>query len=89
MLKSIFDGSTKRKEIPKKKVRGNNFLWTCSNVVSTRVWVGVQMETMSTHDPLQKQMAKEKKQEKIHDAEAHKQEARQHNAAAKQNEHSD
>lgn len=47
------------------------------------------METVSTHDPLQKQMAKEKKQEKIHDAEAHKQEARQHNAAAKQNVHSD
>ncbi|KAJ8643722.1 hypothetical protein MRB53_005470 [Persea americana] len=55
----------------------------------TKATAREKMETMSTHDPLQKQMAKEKKQEKIHDAEAHKQEARQHNAAAKQNEHSD
>lgn len=42
------------------------------------------METMSAHDPVQKQMAKERKEERILNAEAHKQEALEHNAAARE-----
>lgn len=39
---------------------------------------------MSAHDPMQKDMATEKKVDRINHAEMEKQEAREHNAAAKQ-----
>lgn len=39
---------------------------------------------MSAHDPMQKDMATEKKVDRINQAEMEKQEAREHNAAAKQ-----
>jgi len=38
---------------------------------------------MSAHDPVQKEMAREKKQERMTQAELNKQEAKQHNAASK------
>ena len=39
---------------------------------------------MTARDPLQKEMATEKKEERINEAELNKREAREHNAAAKQ-----
>lgn len=39
---------------------------------------------MTAHDPMQKETATERKQEKINEAEMRKQETREHNAAAKQ-----
>lgn len=39
---------------------------------------------MTTRDPLQKEMATEKKDERKYEAEREKQDARQHNAAARQ-----
>lgn len=42
------------------------------------------MEKVTAHDPLAKEIAEEKKQAKIHEAELQKQEARQHNAAVRQ-----
>ena len=44
----------------------------------------VQVEKAKAHDPMQKEMATQKKEERIRQAELEKQEARQHNAAAKQ-----
>lgn len=40
-----------------------------------------QGERMTAHDPLQKEMATEKKEAKIHEAERRKHEERRHNAA--------
>lgn len=39
---------------------------------------------MTAHDPMQKEMATEKKEERIREAELEKREAREHNAASKQ-----
>lgn len=38
---------------------------------------------MTAHDPMQKEMAREKKEERKHEAEYDKQAAREHNAAQK------
>lgn len=43
-----------------------------------------QGEKMTSHDPVQKQMATEKKEHRINQAELNKQEARELNAATKQ-----
>ena len=44
------------------------------------IWLE-QGERMTAHDPLQKEMATEKKEAKIHEAERRKHEERRHNAA--------
>lgn len=45
---------------------------------------GWQVERVTAHDPMQKEMATQKKEERIRQAELEKQEARQNNAVAKQ-----
>lgn len=45
--------------------------------------LNVQTERMTAHDPMQKEMATEKKEERIRQAELEKREARDHNAASK------
>ncbi|XVE61253.1 hypothetical protein DITRI_Ditri06bG0024800 [Diplodiscus trichospermus] len=50
----------------------------------TKAAVEEKVEKATAHDPIQKGMATEKKEERIRQAELDKQEARQHNAAAKQ-----
>ncbi|XP_050226906.1 11 kDa late embryogenesis abundant protein-like [Mercurialis annua] len=52
----------------------------------TKATVQEKVDKMSAHDPVQKQMATEKKEHKKAEAELNKQEAREHNAAAKQSE---
>ncbi|XP_050226907.1 11 kDa late embryogenesis abundant protein-like [Mercurialis annua] len=49
----------------------------------TKASVQEKVDKMSTSDPVQKQMATEKKQHKKAEAELNKQEAREHNAAAR------
>lgn len=49
----------------------------------TKATVQEKVEKMSAHDPVQKEMAREKKQERMTQAELNKQEAKQHNAASK------
>lgn len=43
-----------------------------------------QGEKMTAHDPMQKEMAREKKEERKHDAEYEKHATKEHNAAQKQ-----
>ncbi|GAV63953.1 LEA_1 domain-containing protein [Cephalotus follicularis] len=50
----------------------------------TKATVQEKVEKMTAHDPVQKEMATEKKEERINQAELNKREAREHNAAAKQ-----
>ncbi|KAA8518263.1 hypothetical protein F0562_015854 [Nyssa sinensis] len=50
----------------------------------TKATMQEKAEKMSTRDPLQKEMATQKKEEKIDQAELNKQEARAHNAASRQ-----
>ncbi|KAK6124624.1 hypothetical protein DH2020_041638 [Rehmannia glutinosa] len=50
----------------------------------TKATMQEKAEKMTTRDPLQKEMATEKKEERIHGAERQKQEARAHNVATKQ-----
>ncbi|XP_021282916.1 18 kDa seed maturation protein [Herrania umbratica] len=50
----------------------------------TKATVEEKVEKLTAHDPVQKEMATQKKEERIHQAELDKQEARMHNAAAKQ-----
>lgn len=44
----------------------------------------VQVERMTAHDPVEKEMATQKKEERKAEAELNKQEVREHNAAARQ-----
>ncbi|KAJ7976009.1 18 kDa seed maturation protein, partial [Quillaja saponaria] len=55
-----------------------------SGMDKTKATVQEKMERVTAHDPLQKEMATQKKEHKINQAELNKQDARQHNAAAKQ-----
>ncbi|EYU39929.1 hypothetical protein ABFS82_10G171100 [Erythranthe guttata] len=65
---------------------------TASNVAAsakagmekTKATMQEKGERMTTRDPLQKELATEKKDERKYGAELEKQEAREHNAAAKQ-----
>ncbi|KAK4432174.1 Late embryogenesis abundant protein 46 [Sesamum alatum] len=65
---------------------------TASNVAAsakagmekTKATVQEKAEKMTTRDPIQKDMATQKKEERIQEAERQKQETRMHNAAAKQ-----
>ncbi|WRX25401.1 Late embryogenesis abundant protein [Theobroma cacao] len=50
----------------------------------TKATVEEKVEKLTAHDPVQKEMATQKKEERIHQAELDKQEARLHNAVAKQ-----
>ncbi|XP_048226035.1 11 kDa late embryogenesis abundant protein [Ricinus communis] len=50
----------------------------------TKATVQEKVDKMSAHDPAQKQMATERKEQRKAEAEWNKQEAREHNAAAKQ-----
>ena len=50
----------------------------------TKATVQEKTERMTTHDPVQKDMATQKKEERMNQAEINKQEAREQNAAAKQ-----
>ncbi|KGN54793.1 hypothetical protein Csa_011934 [Cucumis sativus] len=50
----------------------------------TKATVQEKMEKVTARDPLAKEIAEEKKEAKIHEAELNKQEARQHNAAVRQ-----
>ncbi|WJX17701.1 hypothetical protein P8452_07585 [Trifolium repens] len=54
-----------------------------SGMEKTKATVQEKTEKMRASDPIQKEMATEKKEERIHQAETEKQEAREHNAAAK------
>ncbi|GFP91083.1 18 kDa seed maturation protein [Phtheirospermum japonicum] len=54
-----------------------------SGMEKTKATVQEKMERMTAHDPTEKQMATERKEERIHHAELNKQEAREQNAAAK------
>ncbi|KAH6819424.1 Late Embryogenesis Abundant 4-5 [Perilla frutescens var. frutescens] len=49
----------------------------------TKATIQEKGERMTSHDPLQKEMATEKKEMRINEAERQKQQAREHNAAAK------
>ncbi|XP_051138735.1 late embryogenesis abundant protein 46-like [Andrographis paniculata] len=55
-----------------------------SGMEKTKATIQEKMERMAAHNPTEKEMATEKKQDRIQQAEQHKQEAREHNAAAKQ-----
>ncbi|KAJ1409877.1 Late embryogenesis abundant protein [Sesbania bispinosa] len=55
-----------------------------SGLEKTKATIQEKTERMSANDPVQKDMATQKKEEKINHAEMNKQEAREHNAAAKQ-----
>ncbi|KAI8562088.1 hypothetical protein RHMOL_Rhmol03G0007800 [Rhododendron molle] len=55
-----------------------------SGMDKTKATVQEKVERMSAHDPMQKDMATERKQEKIHQAECNKQGAHENNAAARQ-----
>ncbi|XP_061364455.1 18 kDa seed maturation protein-like [Gastrolobium bilobum] len=55
-----------------------------SGLDKTKATVHEKAERMTAHDPTQKDMATQKKEERINHAEMEKQEAREHNAAAKQ-----
>ncbi|XP_043691647.1 18 kDa seed maturation protein-like [Telopea speciosissima] len=55
-----------------------------SGMDKTKATVQEKVERMTTHTPVEKDMATQRKQEKIDQAELNKQAARQHNAAAKQ-----
>ncbi|XP_011078825.1 11 kDa late embryogenesis abundant protein-like [Sesamum indicum] len=65
---------------------------TASNVAAsakagmekTKATVQEKAERMTTRDPIQKDMATQKKEDRIYEAERQKQEAREHNAAARQ-----
>ncbi|KAJ9184692.1 hypothetical protein P3X46_004394 [Hevea brasiliensis] len=50
----------------------------------SKATVQEKVEKMSAHDPMQKEMATQKKEQRKAEAELNKQEAREHNAAAKQ-----
>ncbi|GFY99814.1 late embryogenesis abundant 4-5 [Actinidia rufa] len=49
----------------------------------TKATMQEKVERMTAHDPMQKEMATERKEGKIHQAEYNKQEARENNAAAR------
>ncbi|CAI9765683.1 unnamed protein product [Fraxinus pennsylvanica] len=55
-----------------------------SGMEKTKAVVQEKMERMTANNPTEKQMATEKKEEKIDQAEHHKQEAREKNAASSQ-----
>ncbi|XP_075639272.1 11 kDa late embryogenesis abundant protein [Castanea sativa] len=55
-----------------------------SGMEKTKATVQEKVERMTARDPLQKELATEKKEERKTQAELEKQQARQHNAAAKQ-----
>ncbi|KAJ7971446.1 18 kDa seed maturation protein [Quillaja saponaria] len=55
-----------------------------SGMDKTKATVQEKMEKTTAHDPLQKEMATQKKDERIHEADLNKKEAREENAAAKQ-----
>ncbi|KAL0334229.1 UNVERIFIED_CONTAM: Late embryogenesis abundant protein 46 [Sesamum angustifolium] len=55
-----------------------------SGMEKTKATVQEKAERMTTRDPIQKDMATQKKEERILEAERQKQEAREHNAAARQ-----
>nr|GLL36543.1 18 kDa seed maturation protein-like [Ipomoea trifida] len=50
----------------------------------TKAVVQEKMERMTAHDPMEKEMATKKKEERINQAELNKQEAKEQNAAARQ-----
>ncbi|XP_045804916.1 18 kDa seed maturation protein-like [Trifolium pratense] len=60
-----------------------------SGMEKTKATVQEKTERMNTDDPMQKEMATLKKEERIHQAEAEKQQAREHNAAVKQSTNDD
>ncbi|CAA0812701.1 Late Embryogenesis Abundant 4-5 [Striga hermonthica] len=55
-----------------------------SGMEKTKATAQEKMERMTAHNPTEKEIASERKEERIHRAELHKQEAREQNAAAKQ-----
>ncbi|PIM98207.1 hypothetical protein CDL12_29317 [Handroanthus impetiginosus] len=55
-----------------------------SGMEKTKATIQEKMERATAHNPTEKQMATERKEEKIHHAELNKQEAREQNAAARQ-----
>ncbi|KAA8518265.1 hypothetical protein F0562_015852 [Nyssa sinensis] len=57
-----------------------------SGMDKTKATVQEKVERLNAHDTTQKEMATEKKEEKIHQAELNKLEAREQNAAARQGE---
>ncbi|KAJ4838138.1 hypothetical protein Tsubulata_037467 [Turnera subulata] len=50
----------------------------------TKATMQEKVDKMSAHDPVEKQMATDKKEQRIAEADLRKQEAREHNAAAKE-----
>ncbi|KAL6987003.1 hypothetical protein U1Q18_012762 [Sarracenia purpurea var. burkii] len=55
-----------------------------SGMEKTKATAQEKVEKISAHDPQQKEMARQKKEDRVNQAELHKQEVRENNAAAKQ-----
>ncbi|XVF56014.1 hypothetical protein PTKIN_Ptkin06aG0082500 [Pterospermum kingtungense] len=55
-----------------------------SGLEKTKAVLEEKVEKATAHDPMQKDMATQRKEDRVRQAELEKQEARQHNAAAKQ-----
>ncbi|KAK8705285.1 hypothetical protein V6N13_048889 [Hibiscus sabdariffa] len=68
---------------PIKETAANVMASARSGLEKTKATVGEKVEKATSHSQNQKDMATERKQERIRQAELHKQEARMHNAAAK------
>ncbi|KAL8463882.1 hypothetical protein ACS0TY_033723 [Phlomoides rotata] len=68
---------------PIKETAANVAASAKSGMDKTRATVQEKMERVTAHNPTEKEMATERKEEKIHRAELSKQEAREQNAAAR------
>ncbi|KAL6522403.1 hypothetical protein OROMI_031675 [Orobanche minor] len=55
-----------------------------SGMEKTKATVQEKMERVTAHNPTEKEMATERKEERVHNAELNKLEEREHNAAARQ-----
>ncbi|CAK7342350.1 unnamed protein product [Dovyalis caffra] len=67
-----------------KETAANTAASAKAGMEKTKAAMQEKVEKMSAHDPVQKQMASEKKQERMTQAELDKLEAKQHNAASRQ-----
>ncbi|KAL6555439.1 hypothetical protein OROGR_006697 [Orobanche gracilis] len=72
-----------------KETAANIAASTKSGMEKTRATVQEKMERVTAHNPTEKEMATERKEERVHNAELNKLEEREHNAAARQAGHAD
>jgi len=66
-----------------KEAAANTVVSARTGLEKTKATVQEKVDKISAHDPIQKDMATHKKDERIHQAEYNKQDAREHNAAAR------